>query len=92
MWLVKLCHTQTWSFVDILPISACKFECISELFAYSNNFFKKMKKLTNTLKLTHKNGQNSKETSNSGVIEFNTPHALSIYYFIYGQSFPSLFS
>jgi hypothetical protein len=42
-----------------------------------------MKKLTNTFKLTHKNEQNTKETSYLDGKWFHTPHASSLYNLIY---------
>jgi hypothetical protein len=46
--------------IRILIISVCKFECVSELVLFLENF---VEKLTNTFKLTHINKQNKKETS-----------------------------
>ncbi len=48
--------------IYILLISVYKFECVSELLVYSTVISIKIKKLTNTFKLTHRNEQNTNET------------------------------
>jgi hypothetical protein len=42
-----------------------------------------LKKLTNTYKLRHRNEQNTKKISYLDMEEFHTPHAPSLYIFIY---------
>jgi hypothetical protein len=57
-------------FTFILHISVCKFECVSELSVICKEISIKVKKLTNTFKLIHRNGQNRNKKSNTGVDEY----------------------
>jgi hypothetical protein len=50
-------------FICILLIYVCMFQCVGEFFFYLyRNFYKKFKKLTDTLKLIHRNEPNTNET------------------------------
>jgi hypothetical protein len=52
--------------------------CVGEIFSIFIEFLIKMKKVTNTFKLRHKNEQNTNKNSCLEEEEFHTPPSLSL--------------